>query len=137
MKKIGFLLSLWLPVFFWCFLLFYLSSIPNLKTSNNPFWDEIIRSFIHALFYAILFFLFFRALNFQRTKKDFLSPLILACLYGFSDEVHQFFVPTRTFQIQDLLVDFTGAFLGGWLLWKFLPKAPNKLKLWAKKLALI
>jgi VanZ family protein len=137
MKKIGLLINLWFPVFLWCFLIFYLSSIPNLKAAQNPFWDEIIRSFIHGLFYAILFFLFFRAFNFGQSKKDFLTPLLLSCLYGFSDEVHQFFVPTRTFQLQDLLVDFTGIFLGGLILWKCLPKAPNKLKHWAKKLALI
>lgn len=137
MKKVGLFLNLWLPVFLWCFLIFYLSSIPNLKAAQNPFWDEIIRSFIHGLFYAVLSVLFFRALNFHRTKKDFLIPLLLSCLYGLSDEIHQSFIPTRTFQLQDLLVDFTGVFLGGLVLWKCLPKVPSKLKLWVRKLALI
>jgi len=137
MKKSISLLNLWLPVVFWCLLIFYFSSIPNLKTSQNPLWDEIIRSFMHGVFYAILYFLFFRALNFARKLKNLWLPLILSCLYGLSDEIHQFFVPTRTFQLKDLLVDFTGVTLGGLILWKLLPKAPSRLKNWAKKLDVI
>jgi len=137
MKKSISLLNLWLPVVFWCFLIFYFSSIPNLKASQNPLWDEIIRSFMHGVFYAILYFLFFRAVNFVRKVKNFWWPLIFSFLYAFSDEVHQLFVPTRTFQLKDLLVDFTGAALGGLILWKLLPKAPSRLKNWAKKLDVI
>jgi len=137
MKKIAWFFNLWLPVIFWCLLIFYFSSIPNLKAAQNPFWDEIIRSFMHGVFYAILYFLFFRAINSAREKKDYWFPLMLAFLYGLSDEVHQFFVPTRTFQLKDLIVDFTGVTLGGLILWKLLPKAQGKLRNWAKKLALI
>jgi len=136
-KKTKLLTSLWLPVILWCGLLFYLSSIPNLKTAQNPFWDEIIRSGIHLIFYAILYLLFFRALNFAKKKKDFWLPLILAVLYGFSDEIHQSFVPTRSFQLRDLVVDFSGTVLGGLSLWKLLPKAPKRLKNWARKLDVI
>jgi len=137
MKKSISLLNLWLPVVFWCLLIFYFSSIPNLKASQNPLWDEIIRSFMHGIFYVILYFLFFRALNFVRKVKNFWWPLIFSFLYGLSDEIHQFFVPTRTFQLRDLLVDFTGVTLGGLILWKLLPKAPSRLKNWAKKLDVI
>ena len=137
MKKTILFLNFWLPVILWCLLIFYFSSIPNLKAAQNPFWDEIIRSFMHGVFYAILYFLFFRAINSAREKKDYWFPLMLAFLYGLSDEVHQFFVPTRTFQLKDLIVDFTGVTLGGLILWKLLPKAQGKLRNWAKKLALI
>src|SRR4030066_2240142 len=137
MKKIAWFFNLWLPVVLWCLLIFYFSSIPNLKAAQNPFWDEIIRSFMHGVFYAILYFLFFRALNFAQKGKNFRLPLMLSFLYGLSDEVHQFFVPTRTFQLKDLLVDFTGVTLGGLILWKLLPKAQGKLRNWVKKLALI
>jgi VanZ family protein len=134
MKKLGLITNLWLPVIFWCLLIFYFSSIPNLRTAQNPFWDEIIRSTLHGIFYAILYLLFFRALNFQKKEKDFWLPLILASLYGLFDEIHQSFVPTRSFQLRDLIVDFSGAALGGLMIWKLLPKAPSKLKNWAKKL---
>ncbi len=82
MSKFKLIFSLWLPVIFWCLLIFYFSSIPNLKTSQNPFWDEIFRSFAHFLMYGALFVLFFRALNFRVKKQEFWIPLILAWLYG-------------------------------------------------------
>lgn len=103
---------LWLPVGLWMGILFALSSIPNLRVSQSNFWDEILRSFAHFLFYIIGYFLFFRAINFENQKKNFLLPLILVCFYGFFDEIHQCFIPTRTFQVKDLLVDFSGGFLG-------------------------
>ncbi|MGB9911265.1 MAG: VanZ family protein [Microgenomates group bacterium] len=103
-------IKLWLPVGIWMGTLFYLSSIPNLRVAENNFWDEIIRSGAHFLFYGIGYFLFFRAINFGKIKKDFLLPLICVWGYAFFDEVHQIFVPTRTFQWQDLVVDFSGGF---------------------------
>tara|TARA_Y100000310_G_C20503180_1_gene725048 strand:- start:356 stop:754 length:399 start_codon:yes stop_codon:yes gene_type:complete len=125
MKNLKLIFSLWLPVLIWAGTLFYLSSIPSLKTSPNPFLDEILRSIAHFVFYFIGYFLFFRALNNQKKKKkkaNFLLPLILVSLYGLSDEFHQSLVPTRTFQLQDLLIDFSGAFISKIILTKFLPK---------------
>jgi len=109
MKKI---FSLWLPVGLWMGTVFYLSSIPNLRVSQSNFWDEILRSGAHFILYGIGYFLFFRAINFSKEEKNFLLPLFLTFFYGFFDEIHQSFVPTRSFQIQDLIVDFSGAFLG-------------------------
>jgi len=127
MKKVSWLLSLWLPVVFWCGLLFYLSSIPNLKASQNPVLDEILRTLSHFVFYAFGYFLFFRALNYQKSKKNFLLPLGLVWLYGFFDELHQSFVPTRTFQLMDLAVDFGGVFIGKIIVEEFLPKLSKKI----------
>ena len=120
MDRMKLVFVLWLPVIFWCSLLFYLSSIPSLKAAQNPVHDEIIRSGAHFVLYALGYFLFFRALNFQKKKKNFWLPLILASLYGLSDEIHQLFVPTRTFQIRDLVIDFCGVVFGGWLIWQWL-----------------
>ena len=110
--------SLWLPVGFWMGTVFYLSSIPNLRVSQINFWDEILRSGAHFVLYGIGYFLFFRAINFGRENlpaskagKNFLLPLFLTFAYGIFDEIHQSLVPTRSFQIKDLLVDFGGAFL--------------------------
>jgi len=136
MKKLRLILNLWLPVVIWCGLIFYLSSIPNLRTAPDPLWDEIIRSSIHGLFYAILYLLFFRALNFGRREKDLWTPFFLGALYSLSDELHQFFVPTRVFQFKDLFVDVLGVSLGLLIVWKLLPRTPKKLKSLAKKLGL-
>jgi VanZ family protein len=137
MKKVKKIFFFWGPVIFWCGLIFFFSSIPNLKTVANPLWDEVIRSIIHLLIFGLLFLLFYRALNAFQEKKKFTLPLVFSLFYSLSDEIHQSFVPTRTFQIRDLGVDSLGIFLGFYLIWKLLPRVPKKLNLWAKKLALI
>lgn len=137
MKRTKQIVYLWLPVAVWCGLIFYLSSIPKLRAAENPFWDEIIRSILHFIIYGVLFLLFFRAMNALKEKKDYLWPLVLSVLYSISDEFHQSLVPTRTFQLKDLVVDFAGVFLSNFVVWKWLPIVPEKLKNWAKKFQLI
>lgn len=82
---------------------------------ESNFWDEIIHSLAHFCLYGLGYWLFFRAIN-QRPGVNFILPLILVFAYAFSDETHQLFVPTRSFQIQDLVIDFSGAFLAGLIL---------------------
>jgi VanZ family protein len=39
----------------------------------------------------------------------FLIPVLFVALYGASDELHQYFVPTRSCDVLDWLADVTGA----------------------------
>lgn len=48
-------------------------------------------------------------------KKDFPVVLLFTMLYALSDEIHQIFVPGRTFQLEDLALDLLGALAGLWL----------------------
>lgn len=137
MKKAQQLATLWGPVIVCGGLIFYLSSIPKLRAAENPFWDEVIRSTLHFLIYAILFVFLFRAINALRRKKNYFWAIAIAFLYSISDEYHQSLVPTRTFQLRDLVVNLLGILAGSLLIWKFLPTAPEKLKSWAKRFQLI
>jgi VanZ family protein len=40
-----------------------------------------------------------------------LFPIVFAGLYGISDEIHQLFVPNRSFELLDILSDISGAAL--------------------------
>ena len=131
MKKAKKLLYLWGPVVLWSGLIFYLSSLYSPPPTGNPFFDLIMPVFAHLVEYGLLFVFVYRA-----SKKLFFS-FLLAIFYAFSDEFHQSFVPTRTASFFDLLVDVLGMVLAWITIWKLLPKAPKRLKLWAKKLALI
>lgn len=108
-------LSRWLPVFFWCGLIFYLSSLPSTKVSQNPLLDEIFHYGAHLVEYAIFYFWLDRAL---RIRKGYFSwlPFLLLIGYAFSDELHQLFVPTRTADLKDILMDL----IGGLTAWKLL-----------------
>ncbi len=52
-------------------------------------------------------------------------PVIFAIAYGVSDEVHQWFVPRRSFDPWDLVADAAGAVLAGYALhrWRHLVHA--------------
>ena len=44
-----------------------------------------------------------------RREIQFYGPIAFALLYGLSDEIHQVFVPLRTFEVMDLVADGLGA----------------------------
>lgn len=119
----------WGPVIAWAGLIYYFSSIPNLRAVSDPKWDELVRSFSHFLMFLVLCLLFFRSVNHQKPTKQYLLPWVLTCLYSVFDEIHQSFVPTRTFQIQDLLIDFSGAGLAVFLIFYAILIAPKKIRL--------
>jgi len=130
-RKSKLLINLWLPIVFWCGLIFYLSSLPVPPPTGNFFFDIVLPNLAHLAEYALLFTLLWRA------SKSFPFSLFLAILYAFSDELHQSFVPTRTASINDILVDILGVLLAWLVIWKLLPKAPRKLKNWAKNWQLL
>jgi hypothetical protein len=50
----------WIPLLLWCYLIFYLSGIPNLKTDLGTI-DFVFRKIAHMTEYAVLFLLSYRA----------------------------------------------------------------------------
>jgi len=103
--------KLWLPVIIWAGFIFYLSSIPHLKT--NLEYDFILRKIAHIIEYFILTFLLRRAFqgSFDRDGFPiFIYPAILSLCYAASDEFHQLFVPGRGGSIQDVAIDAIGIF---------------------------
>ena len=106
----------WLPLLLWCFLIYFLSSIQNLKTDLPGYWDFILRKMAHMVEYAVLYMLSYRALSNsldgQPKKKLMLVSAAFAVLYACSDEIHQSFVPTRGPSVRDVMIDSVGTFIG-------------------------
>lgn len=73
-----------------------------------------IRTLAHFLIYAVLgFFSSATAFTFDISfKKRFFFPFIFSVLYAISDEIHQYFVPNRAFQLFDIAVDGLGVITG-------------------------
>ncbi len=110
----------WLPLVCYLGLIFYLSSIP-LPFRYRPFqhFDKIL----HAIEYAILSLLFYRAIK-DAVQEPFVRYVgvmaITGCIfYGILDEYHQAFVPMRTSDPYDVVADAAGATLMQWLLYFF------------------
>lgn len=129
----------WLPVVAWALVIFWFSSLPVTPVSKIYWKDFILKKSAHVVEYAILTTLLYRALKEGKVEKKEAGvyAVILAFLYGMSDEFHQSFTPGREPRLRDVVFDTIGAVLAIYLIWKLLPKAPRKLKTWAKNWQLI
>jgi VanZ family protein len=108
-KKIVFY---WLPVILWCCLIFYLSSIPDLRSDFPNNIDYVLRKLAHMTEYAILAFLFFRAAVLDVGKKRALVfAIFFAFIFALSDEYHQTFVAGRSGNAVDILIDSSAILL--------------------------
>jgi len=97
---------------------------PHLPPSQIEVIHHVFRKCCHLAEYAILAWLLWRAIR-KPVKNDprpWIWPeaglaLAVVFLYSASDELHQVFVPARTGQISDVLVDSAGGAIGLFLLW--------------------
>lgn len=131
MAKIKIFVYSWLPVLLWAALIYYLSSFHKLQASEIGWQDFIVRKTAHFLEYAILCFLFYRALR-KTTRLSLTQILILALfltiVYSVSDEYHQTTVSGRTGRPFDVGVDGLGSFFGFVFCWKLINLLPERIK---------
>ena len=98
----------WIPTIGYMALIFTLSSFSlNMNVLKTGF-DKVV----HMFEYACLAWLFYYSLI-RTTRYTYFRIGLLATaftvLYGISDEIHQLFVPGRTFDIMDMVFDALGA----------------------------
>ena len=103
----------WIPAVAWALLIFVLSSIPGaaFPASKLLSYDKLV----HAAVYAVLGALFFVAMPRRWSQKTSVLVLLsggMATVYGFTDELHQMFVPGRFADLRDVLADCIGGFVG-------------------------
>lgn len=100
---------LWTPVVFLMLSIFTASSIPDIGQLPGGMSDKSS----HSIAYAVLAGLLLRALAGGRLSginwRAASAAVLLATLYGASDEWHQSFVPGRTADRYDILADGIGA----------------------------
>ena len=86
------------------------SKSEEIKNNINSF---IVRKGAHMFLFCVLGILLFGSVyNGDNILKSVFIALLLAFLYACSDEYHQTFVVGRTGQFNDVLIDFSGAFIG-------------------------
>lgn len=102
----------WLPAVLWAGLIFYLSGRTGGELhSLFPFFTSF--DWGHLVAYFVLGFLISLAIRKTwQVKHPVFVTVLLCLLYGISDEIHQIYVPGRTFQLIDLVNDVLGAALG-------------------------
>ncbi len=101
--------KLWVPVVVWAGVIFYFSSIPDLKT--NLEYDFFLRKIAHITEYFIFTFLLYRAFRGSFNMNTFslyISSAVFSFFYAISDEIHQYFVLGRCCSARDVLIDSIG-----------------------------
>jgi VanZ family protein len=102
-------LDLWLPPLVLMGVIFALSAQPSLD-SGLGLIDHIGRKLIHFAEYALLCFLWWRALKeVTNARRAALLAFVLASGYAITDEIHQTFVDGRHGTPVDWLIDSAGA----------------------------
>ena len=92
--------------------IFFLSSrshLPDLTHGNDI--QNVIGHFTAYAALGATLALLFRAMGWG-ILRALLAAILIATLYGVSDEFHQSFVPNRNVDAKDVLVDFLGAATG-------------------------
>ena len=107
----------WMPPIVLCAAIFLQScfAAPDVL-SGWPFQDKVL----HAGVYGVLGALWVRAFNTLKPWRGkagllLVTGVVLATLYGLSDEWHQSFVAARSAEGADLLADFLGSAVGSWI----------------------
>ena len=100
----------WLPPTLWAAVIFAEScwSAPPVPSVHGWSLDKVGHAGIYAVLGALLFRAFLKAESYRTWGAAGLA-VFFATTYGFSDELHQAFVPGRDCDIFDALADFIGA----------------------------
>lgn len=112
------------PSVIWMGIIFYLSHQPGnesastsnqvlevifnvlpLSTENEVFLHTVIRKLAHFSAYALLSILIYIA---YRGKKATLFTFVICLIFAISDEIHQLFIPGRSGEVRDVLIDMSG-----------------------------
>lgn len=109
----------WLPVYLLCAGIFIQSSlaVPDIGL-DWLLWGWLpMDKVVHGLIYALLSALICRAFNSlppwqNRSIALAVTGMVLAALYGLSDEWHQSFVSVRTADPNDFAADLAGSIVG-------------------------
>ncbi|MGI6514711.1 MAG: VanZ family protein [Syntrophomonadaceae bacterium] len=140
MKKTSTKIAAWIPVILWMMLIFFLSAQSAAESSglsskvtelmlglinkvvpafssglvDYAYLNHVVRKLAHFLLYLVLGLLSARALrkNGITGGKQLVLAVIFCALYAVTDELHQMFVPGRSGQISDVVLDTMGGLAG-------------------------
>jgi VanZ family protein len=142
LKTLGKFMKTWYPVVVMMVIIFIMSSfaatdsdkqsglIINALSTIFPGIDPdgiivtIVRKSAHFTEYALLGFFAARALRIDK-KSPWLS-IVIAAIYATTDEIHQSFIPGRSCELRDVLIDTAGATFGASIYWLFNRKKIDK-----------
>ena len=95
----------------WALVIYYFSSLPDLKSGLDSTLDLILRKGAHIFVYSILSYCLLKI--FDKDEKHYLLfAIVVSVFYAGSDELHQLSVSGRYGSPVDIAFDSGGVFLG-------------------------
>ena len=107
-----------LAAFIYCAAIFYESAhqIPYQVDQKLPGIDKVTHAAMYGVLAVIVSLGMRRSGKAWSTRAQFFVPVVFAMIYGMSDEIHQYFVPGRSFDPLDELSNTAGAVLAQYYL---------------------
>ncbi len=102
----------WLPAIAWATGIFVLSAQQDLVFVPDRGLDLVVRKIGHAVVFAILGLLIWRALATMTPVARSTTAFLLAVGYAATDELHQAYVATRHASVVDVVIDAAGVVIG-------------------------
>ncbi len=102
---------LFMPAILYYALIFFLSSISFKSQASIPFLDKgmhLVEFGVLGFFLSLGYFLSLKSSLRIKSSFTLASGILLGCL----DEIHQYFVPNRSFEVMDMVADSIGIFIG-------------------------
>lgn len=92
----------------------FLAGVTGLEEGLVSF---VVRKGAHFLEYLVLGISLFWTVRDLRKRASFGIPWAVGALYAVTDEVHQYFVPGRSCELRDVLIDACGVAAGVAIVW--------------------
>ena len=127
MKKsiIAIFLLIWMGVVFWFsaenaleskdtsgFVMQKILSVLNIEIEDTEMLEGYLRTLAHFVLYLLGGFIACILVIVCNIKHKILSTSMFGLLYAIGDEIHQIYVPGRSFELKDIVVDISGFLLG-------------------------
>ena len=115
----------------WMAMIFYLSHQPAEQSAelsggivanlieifHLPVTEHFVRKAAHFSEYAVLGILVVNAVRLFVSNHFLWTSVVVCSLYSVTDELHQLFIPGRSCQVSDMLLDTAGSAAGVLLWW--------------------
>ncbi|MFN3194722.1 MAG: VanZ family protein [Chlorobiota bacterium] len=109
MFKVMYKYMFYLPWVMASLAIIYVSHQETIEYLNGTFYleDKILHFFAYMIYGITIQIALINSYNYK-SKRFYLSVIILGSLFGLSDEIHQYFVKGRSAELLDLLADILG-----------------------------
>jgi VanZ family protein len=111
----------WLFVVVWACVIFSFSAIPGTRLAPGFSVEGHVGEYI--VFGALLTW---ALADEDLGPSSIVLAILIASLYGVTDEFHQHFVPMRTPDVADWALDTVGACVGAFVAWALMTRAKRK-----------